>query len=64
MKIYDFQLYFYGSFAHDLVFFLLSSVKNNDLKMNIVLFIDYYMFEFKKTMEYLKMPLDDYTDEK
>lgn len=64
VKIYDFQSFYYESFVHDLIFFLFTSVRNNDLKANFKSFIDHYLVEFVKTMNFVKCPLDDYTSEK
>lgn len=63
-KFYDFQLYFYDSFAHDLIFFLLTSVHSNDLRKDFKLFIEHYHVEFIKTLQFVSCPLDDYTFEK
>lgn len=64
IKIYDFQLYFYQSFVHDLIFFLLTSVRPDDLAKDFKLFIQCYHAEFVKTLKLVNCPLDDYTFEK
>lgn len=63
-KIYDFQLYFYQSFVHDLVLFLFSSVRCGDLANNFRTFIDFYHLEFTKTLKRVNCPLEDYTLDK
>lgn len=64
VKIYDFQLYFYESFVCDLIFFLFTSVRCDDLTKNFQRFINHYLAEFVKTMNLVNCPLDDYSDEK
>lgn len=64
IKIYDFQLYFYQSFVHDLIFFLCTSVRRNDLVNDFLLFIHCYHAEFVKTLKLVNCSLDDYTFEK
>ncbi|XP_055307114.1 uncharacterized protein LOC129571346 [Sitodiplosis mosellana] len=64
VKIYDFQSFYFESFMHDLIFFLFTSVQNSDLKSNFKSLIDHYLAEFRKTMDFFKCPLDDYTSEK
>lgn len=64
IKIYDFQLYCLGSFAHDLVLFLFTSINPRDLSKNFNLFIKHYHQEFVKMMKLANCPLDDYTLDK
>lgn len=64
VKIYDFQLYFYQSFACDLIFFLFSSVRCDELAKYFKMFIYHYHLEFLKTMKMLKCPREDYTYDK
>lgn len=64
IKIYDFQLYYYQSFVHDLMFFLCMCVRPNELISNFKLLIDYYHAEFLKTLDFVNVPKDDYTFEK
>lgn len=64
IKMYDFQLYFYQSFVHDLIFFLFTSVRPNDLKENFHSFINYYHIVFTRTLKLVGMPMKDYTFEK
>ncbi|XP_055309477.1 uncharacterized protein LOC129573196 isoform X1 [Sitodiplosis mosellana] len=64
VKIYDFQLSSYDSFALDLVFFLFTSIQNDVLKTNFKSFIAYYHTEFIHTMNTVDLPLHDYTYEK
>lgn len=64
VKIYDFQLFFYESFVYDLIFFLFTSVRCDDLTKNFQRFINYYLAEFVKTMNLVNCPLDDYSYEK
>lgn len=64
VKFYDFQLYFYQSFVHDLIFFLFTSVCPIDLATNFKLFISYYHMQLVKTLKSVNCPLDDYTFEK
>lgn len=64
IKIYDFQLYFYQSFVHDLIFFLFTSVRPEDLRNNFNTFINYYHSEFVNTLKLTNCPLDDFTFEK
>lgn len=61
VKIYDFQLYFYETFVCDLIFFLFTSVRCDELTKNFKLFINHYHSEFVKTMKSVNCPLDDYT---
>lgn len=63
-KIYDFTLYSYQSFAHDLIFFLFMSVCPIDLAKHFQLFIRCYHAEFTKMLELANCSLDDYTFEK
>lgn len=64
IKIYDFQMYFYQSFVHDLIFFLFTSVRPDDLAADFKLFIHCYQAEFVGTLKSVNCPLDDYTFEK
>lgn len=64
IKIYDFQLYYYESFVHDLIFFLFSSVRNDEMKIHFHTFISHYHLEFMKMMKFVECPLDDYSYEK
>ncbi|XP_055321212.1 uncharacterized protein LOC129577737 [Sitodiplosis mosellana] len=64
IKIYDFQLYVYESFVHDLIFFLFMSVGPKDLVINFKLFIDFYLLEFIRTMGLVKCSSENYTFEK
>ncbi|XP_055309442.1 uncharacterized protein LOC129573174 [Sitodiplosis mosellana] len=64
VKIYDFQLYFYQTFVCDLIFFLLTSVRSNDLTKHFKLFIRQYHLEFVNTMKLVNCPCDDYTFDK
>lgn len=63
VKIYDFQLYFYHSFALDLVFFLFTSVQLDDLNENFDSFIQFYHSRFYKTLMDANCPLEHYTFE-
>lgn len=64
VKIYDFQLYFYQTFVCDLIFFLFTSVRCDDLKKNFKLFIYHYHSAFINTMKLANCSRDDYTYEK
>lgn len=64
VKIYDFQLYFYESFVHDLLHFLFTSVIGINLRKNFKRFIFHYHFEFFKMMKLVKCPYEDYSFEK
>lgn len=64
VKIYDFQLYFYESFVHDLLHFLFTSVRGIDLVKNFKQFIQFYHLEFSKMIILVKCPCEDYTFEK
>lgn len=63
VKIYDFQLYFYHSFALDLVFFLFTSVRLDDLNEHFDSFIQFYHSRFYKTLMEANCPLEHYTFE-
>lgn len=64
VRVYDFQLYYYQSFVSDLIFFLLSSVRSEDLKRNFRIFINHYHEHFVKTLKRVNCPLTDYTIDK
>lgn len=64
VKIYDFQLSSYDSFALDLIFFLFTSIQNDVLKPNFKSFIMHYHTEFTNTLKTVNLPLNDYTFEK
>lgn len=57
-------MYCYQSFVHDLIFFLFTSVRPNDLDQHFKLFIDRYYEEFTTTLKSVNCPMDDYTYEK
>lgn len=64
VKILDFQIYRYDSFANDLIYFLLICARADDLRTNFRSFIEYYHSEFTKTLKYVNFPIDDYTFDK
>lgn len=64
MKVYDFNLYSYQSFAANLILFLFTSVRQDVLTTNFTLLIDTHHSEFIKTLKLVNCPLDDYTYEK
>lgn len=61
IKIYDFQLYSYQSFAFDLMLFLFSSVRSIDLAKNFHMFINRYHKEFVETMESVGFMSNEYS---
>lgn len=64
VKILDFQAYDYDSFALDLLHFILSNARIDDLKVYFKSFIENYLIEFVNTMQLVNCPLDDYTHDK
>lgn len=64
VKIFDYQLMAYDSFAHDLIFFLFTSINRTIRKSNFEHFIKHYHKHFYNTLAMLKCPLEDYTYEK
>ncbi|XP_055296714.1 uncharacterized protein LOC129565642 [Sitodiplosis mosellana] len=64
VKFYDFQLCGYESFVLDLIFFLFTSVQNEDLKTNFKTFIEHYFLEFFKTIDFAGCSMEEYTFEK
>lgn len=64
VKIVDFQSYYYGSFALDLIQFVLINGRVDDLNTDFKTFIDHYHSEFVKMLRLFNCPLDDYTNEK
>ncbi|XP_031618118.1 uncharacterized protein LOC116337579 [Contarinia nasturtii] len=64
VKICDYQLMAYDSFAHDLVFFLFTSIDRSIRKQYFEHFIEYYHQHFYNTLAMLRCPLEDYTYEK
>lgn len=64
VKILDFQLYSYDSFAMDLLQFLFFTVRIDDLRMHFKSFVEYYLVEFVNVLRIVNCPLDDYTNEK
>lgn len=64
VKMYDFQLYSYQSLAFDLILFLFTSVRSNDLAENFKMFINYYHEEFVNELKLLNCPLNDYSFDK
>lgn len=63
VKVYDFQLYFYHSFALDVIFFLFTSVRLKDLNENFETFIRFYHHRFCQTLKDVNCPLDNYSFE-
>lgn len=63
-KILDWDSYSNGSFADDLIRFLLACGSVDDLKVNFESFIEYYYTEFTKTLTMTNIPLDDFTYDK
>lgn len=59
----DFQLTFKDSLAHDLMFFLLSSVQTEIINEKIDFFLEYYYQHFFNCLAQLGCPLDDFTQE-
>lgn len=64
VKFCDYQLYAYDSFAHDLIFFLFSSVNNDVRRQHIEHFFRYYHQHLIATLTLLGCPIDDYTYDK
>lgn len=64
IKLLDFQSYYTGTFALDLVFFLLFNGRIDDLRADFKSFINYYHEEFVNILRWINCPLDDYTYEK
>lgn len=64
IRIYDFQLYFYQSFVRDLIFFLVTSVRLDDLVRNFRIFINHYHEHFVKVLKRANCSLNDYTIDK
>ncbi|XP_031632040.1 uncharacterized protein LOC116346242 [Contarinia nasturtii] len=64
VKLLDFQMCGYESFALDLMFLLLFNAPIEDLRMNFKSFIEYYHSEFVKTLRLVNCSHDDYTFEK
>lgn len=64
VKFCDYQLVSYGSFVHDLIFFLFTSVNSLDRKLYIEHFFEHYHSHFYNTLQLFHCPLDDYTYEK
>lgn len=64
VKFCDYQLVSYGSFVHDLIFFLYTSVNSLDRKLYIEHFFEHYHSHFYNTLRLFHCPLDDYTYEK
>ncbi|XP_050296698.1 uncharacterized protein LOC126736409 [Anthonomus grandis grandis] len=57
VKLVDFQMMKYGSFGHDLVFFLLISVRNDVLKEHIDELLKFYHAEFNSLLTQFKTNL-------
>lgn len=57
-------MYSYQSFALDLILFLFSSVRPNDLMTNFHSFIKEYHKEFVKTLKIVNCSVEDYTFDK
>lgn len=64
VKMYDFQVYCYETFALDLIFFLFTSVRSIDLVNNFKSFINHYHEEFIQSLKLVNCPLEDYVFEK
>lgn len=64
VKFYDYQLYFYQSLVFDLIFFLFTSVRTEDLNEYLVKLINSYCDYFLKTLQTIKCPMEDYTMDK
>lgn len=64
VKLIDFQSYFYGSFALDLIQFVFFNCRVDDLNTDFKVFINHYLLEFVKMLRLFNCPLDDYTNEK
>ncbi|XP_050296696.1 uncharacterized protein LOC126736408 [Anthonomus grandis grandis] len=58
VKLVDFQMMRYGSFGHDLVFFLLSSVRNDVLKEHIDELLKFYHEEFNSLLRQFRTNLE------
>lgn len=63
IKIVDFQLTLKDSLAHDLIFFLLSSVQTAVINEKIDFFLEFYFQHFYNCLAQMGCPLDDFTQE-
>ncbi|XP_076625464.1 uncharacterized protein LOC143343935 [Colletes latitarsis] len=64
MKIVDFQLCVYDYGINDLIFFLVSSVKNDILDNKLNDMIDYYYYSFIKMLKMLNVDTEKFTKQK
>ncbi|CAH1126783.1 unnamed protein product [Ceutorhynchus assimilis] len=58
VKLVDFQVYSYGSYARDLVFFLLTSVRNDVTREHLDDLLRYYYEEFTAVLKYTETNLN------
>ncbi|XP_043251019.1 uncharacterized protein LOC122396558 [Colletes gigas] len=64
MKIVDFQLCVYDYGINDLIFFLVSSVRNDILDNKLNDMIDYYYYSFIKMLKMLNVDTEKFTKQK
>lgn len=64
VKLIDFQLTMYGSLAHDIIFFMYTSVEESVLKNNFDDLLKYYFMQFINVLNQMNIFLNDFSYEK